>query len=109
MKLPVHTSGRTPYDEAFKREALNLWKTSGRSARDIAKDVGVSPASLYTWAREAHGPSGAATSDHKLVKELQSEVARLRLENEKLKQQREILKKTLGILAEPLRPPAHEP
>lgn len=99
-------SRRPPYDETFKRETLNLWKSSGRPAREIARQVGVSPASLYAWAREAHGalPGGGPLADSKHIQDLETELARLRLENERLKQQREILKKTLGILSEPLRP-----
>lgn len=108
MTLPDHPgqNHRPPYDDAFKREALNLWKTSGRSARAIAKEVGVSAASIYSWAREAQGGSAdhANASEGGSTRHLQAEVARLRLENERLKQQCEILKKTLGILAEPSRP-----
>jgi transposase len=96
---------RGPYDEAFRREALRLWKSGRRSARTVARELGISAASLYSWAHtEKEGLESAAVSPAaKLVPDLQAEVARLRLENEKLRRQREILKKTLAILSEPLK------
>jgi transposase len=96
---------RGPYDEAFRREALRLWKSGRRSARTVARELGISAASLYSWAHtEKEGLDSAAVSaGDKLVPDLQAEVARLRVENEKLRRQREILKKTLAILSEPLK------
>lgn len=105
MSLSVPPEGRVRYDDAFKLEALKRWKTTRRSAGSVAKELGISPATLYTWGREARAngsESAIATSGH-LIRELQNEIARLREENERLRQHREILKKTLAILSEPQR------
>ena len=52
---------RIRYDEAFKAEAVRLWKTSNRAARIVAKELGISAATLYTWGREAR-PNGVLTA-----------------------------------------------
>ena len=80
-------AGATPrqFDEAFKQEAVRLWRTSGRSAEATAQELGISVFNLYKWGRE----------------ELQAEVERLRLELDRMTEQRDILKKAAGILSEP--------
>ena len=96
---------RGPYDDAFRREALRLWKSGRRSARTVARELGISAASLYSWAsseKEASEPPPGSPGA-KLIRDLQAEIAVLRAENEKLRRQREILKKTLAILSEPLK------
>jgi len=42
-------SGATPrqYDEAFKREAVRLWKSSGKAAEKTARELGISVFYLY--------------------------------------------------------------
>ena len=47
------------YDEAFKREAIRLWKSSGRSAETTARDLGISVFQLYDWNRTGQ-PARAA-------------------------------------------------
>ena len=105
MNLPEANEGRVRYDDAFKLEALKRWKTTRRSAGAVAKELGISPATLYTWGREAraNGSDSAVATTGQLIREMQHEIARLREENERLRQHREILKKTLAILSEPQR------
>ena len=96
---------KTSYDKAFKEHAVNLWLGSGKSAREVAAELGVKPDRLYTW-KEALEPAptggkGGAGSRGRNAKELELELARLERENHMLRQQRDILKKTLGILSEP--------
>ena len=57
---------------------------------------------LYRWAhleREANAPSSEPKSKRS-VEALEAEIRRLRAENAKLLEQREVLKKSLGILSE---------
>lgn len=91
---------RHRYDEAFKREAVRLWKSSKRGAEDIARELGISLATLYAWAKaRERGQQGGAAAHG--LRELKLENARLRTENERLRLEREVLKKTLAILSEP--------
>jgi len=86
---------RRKYDPTFKREAVALWQNSGKSAEEIAAQLGIHEKHLYAW--KMAGVTVAAASQA----ELQAENAALRRENELLRQQRDILKKTLGIISEP--------
>jgi len=89
---------RRQYDEAFRRNAVALVESSGRSLKEIATELGVSHWNLRDWTKK-HGrnrPRPAATPA-----EMQQEMARLRRENQRLEARCEVLKKALGILCEP--------
>ena len=86
---------RRKYDRNFKREAVALWLNSGKSAGQIASELGIAENRLYAWRSEFAPATPAQEAD------LANEVQALRRENAALRQQRDILKKTLGILSEP--------
>jgi transposase len=90
------------YTEEYKQEALELWRNSGRSAAKVAAELGIRAPLLYRWARPKRESnlSKAQLSHGRSVEELEAEVRRLRAENAKLLEQREVLKKSLGILSE---------
>jgi len=90
------------YTEEYKQEALELWRNSGRSAAKVAAELGIRAPLLYRWARPKRGPndSKGELSRGRTVEELEAEIRRLRAENAKLLEQREVLKKSLGILSE---------
>lgn len=92
------------FDAEYKREALKLWRASGRSAAKMAAELGIRPELLYKWARVERGPTATeepGRRPRRSLDELEAEVQRLRSENAKLLEQREVLKKSLGILSEP--------
>ncbi len=82
------------YDWEFKRSAIALVK-GGRSMTEVARDLGVSLCSLSRWVRAG---KKVATLDSG-ESEPERELRRLRQENDYLRQQRDILKKALGILS----------
>ncbi len=87
------------YDEAFKREAVEYWLVSGKSGRQIAGDLGFNEQSLKVWKHKfKQRPAGqvAPTLDA-----LQAENRRLQRELRRAQEQRDILKKTLGIISAP--------
>ena len=86
---------RRKFDALFKREAVALWLNSGKAAREIAAELGISQCHLYEW-KHSYGPVEPGSEDQS-----ESELVRLRRENALLRQQRDILKKTLGIISEP--------
>lgn len=97
-------AGVTPrkYDDAFRREAVRLWKSSGRSAELTARDLGISVFQLYDWNRAGQPTRGAGLAVLPESKEsLQAENDRLRTELARITEQRDILKKAAGILSEP--------
>ena len=88
-------SGPKRYDENFKRQAVEHWIKSGQRGTRIAAELGISYPSLNDWKRRYAGSAMPGGAD--LVAEnraLKAELARVR-------EQRDILKKTLGIFAEP--------
>jgi transposase len=104
MKTQLSKPGRTKarYTEEYKREALELWRASGRSAAKVAAELGIRPPLLYRWANLECG-ANVSKSERKpgrSIAELEAEIRRLRAENAKLLEQREVLKKSLGILSE---------
>lgn len=86
---------RRKYDRSFKKEAVALWLNSGKSARQIASELGIPESRLHSW-RSKFGPATPGKEA-----DLENQLLALRRENAELRQQRDILKKTLGILSEP--------
>ena len=93
---------KASYSEQYKREALELWRNSGRSAAKVAAELGIRAPLLYRWAQLERAPKAAPSGPKakRTVEELEAEIRRLRAENAKLLEQREVLKKSLGILSE---------
>jgi transposase-like protein len=86
------------YDEAFKRSAVEHWLASGKKAGVIAAELGVSIWNLRDWKKRfAPAPPARPLT----TAELEAQVRRLQSELLRVSQQRDILKKTLGILADP--------
>jgi transposase len=94
--------GKARYSEEYKQEALELWHASGRSAAKVAAELGIRPPLLYRWAHAERVPKAQKTgrTPKRSLEELEAENRRLRAENAKLLEQREVLKKSLGILSE---------
>ena len=42
---------RASYTDQYKQEALELWRSSGRSAAKVAAELGIRPPLLYRWAQ----------------------------------------------------------
>ncbi len=100
LSKPARSKAR--YTDQYKQEALELWRASGRSAAKVAAELGIRPPLLYRWAHAERVPNASKTGRKptRTVQELEAENRRLRQENAKLLEQREVLKKSLGILSE---------
>lgn len=102
-QLSKPTRSKASYTDEYKQEALELWRASGRSASKVAAELGIRAPLLYRWARHERPPANGSPPGQKRLRnleELEAEIRRLRAENAKLLEQREVLKKSLGILSE---------
>jgi transposase len=52
-------SSRPPYSPEFRRQAVELLRSSGQSIPRIADELGVSPQSLRNWVKQTQLDSGA--------------------------------------------------
>jgi transposase-like protein len=96
---------RRKFDETFKGEAVNHWLASGKSAEVIAQELGINSNRLYAWKQrfapaDAGGRAAAGAKPGSLA-DLQTQLDDALREVRHLREQRDILKKTLGILSEP--------
>ncbi len=93
-----------PYPPEFRREAVQLVQTSGRSRNAIARDLGISTETLRQWVKQADIDAGVRHDG--LTREETEEVRRLRREIKTLREEREILLKAAAFFANAQRAPA---
>ena len=79
------------YDLEFKQGAISLVLESGLSTAKTAKDLGVGKSTLEKWIRAYHERS---QDPNALSETERAELKRLRKENQMLRIERELLKKT---------------
>jgi transposase len=90
------------YTEEFKLEALELLKTSGKSAAQIERDLGITKGLLMKWRdryqmKPAQGEMKLVPSD---LAAAQAEVRQLRRQLAVAEQERDILKKAVSIFSQ---------
>jgi transposase-like protein len=100
MKVRVSRRGikKRRFTPEFKTDAVKLVQQGERSIREVASSLGVSYAALARWVGQAetdagNGPPGALTTDER------AELQQLRRELERVKMEREILKKAAAFFA----------
>jgi len=85
--------------EAFKREAVRLLENRGeRTVADIAASLGVAENLLHAWKRKL-GSAAEQVRKERGGETPEEELKRLRRENAQLKQERDVLKKSVAVFA----------
>jgi transposase len=93
-------SERTRFSREFKKEAVELLNKSGKTSLEIANDLGINRDNLLRWKREFEAEE-RNTGTVNIAPEDSEEIKRLKKEMLILKQERDILKKALGIFSKP--------
>ena len=78
---------RARYTEQYKQEALELWRASGRSAAEVATELGIRPPLLYRWARleRIANTFKQTPKPERSLEALEAEIRRLRGERQALR------------------------
>jgi transposase len=88
--------GPRKFSDEFRREAVRLASDPKRSVKDLGAELGVSETTLRNWLRTVP-PEKPTTAGR--VLSLEEQVRRLTKENERLREEREILKKATAFFA----------
>ena len=89
----VHKPKRR-FTSEFKAHAVELVKVSGKSATEIAKDLGISTAALCRWVGKAERVAADPIGESE-----REELKRLRREVDTLRMERDFLKKAAAFFA----------
>jgi transposase len=98
------TTKRKRFSAEFKRQAVELLESGGRSGTEVARELGIRQNQLYKWREEIKKKGDAAftKSSGRPKKNEQSELSRLKQENERLREENTILKKAATYFAKEL-------
>ena len=94
---------RQKFTSEFKLEALRLMESSGKPAADLARELGVRRNQLYKWKEQLDRRGTQAFRGAGTRPEISDEVGRLKRELEKVKEERDILKKAAAYFAKELK------
>ena len=88
------------YDKEFKMEAVRLASEPDNTQAQIERDLGISQGVISRWKRELKLDGEDAFPGKGRLKSQDEEFRRLKRENERLRRERDILKKAVAIFSE---------
>jgi transposase len=89
---------RRTYTDEQRAQAVKIWRQSGKSIAEVARDLDLTKTSLAQWARQEEIDAGPANTGP-LTSDERDELQRLRRENRQLQMEREFLKKAAAFFA----------
>ena len=90
---PGQKRKRRKHSEEFKQEAVKLLSEQQLSLAEAARNLGIHPNLLRSWKRRKQTENEDLTEDERM------EMARLRVENRRLRMERDLLKKAAAFFA----------
>lgn len=92
-------SKRRRFTREFKIETVRLLTGSDQPISEVAEDLEIHPNTLYKWVRQyGENPEDAFPGKGKQAPDA-AEFSRLRRENQRLRMERDILKKAMAIFS----------
>jgi transposase len=91
--------GSKKYDKEFKLEAIRLASEPGNTASKIEKDLGIGQGVICRWKRQFRDEGEQAFPGKGHLKPDDEVVRKLKRDNERLRRERDILKKALAIFS----------
>lgn len=88
---------RRRYTDEFKRDAVRLVTDQGYSLAEASRNLGVHPNLLRSWKTKL--TAAAVEYEAGLTEDERMELATLRVENKRLRMERDILKKATAFFA----------
>jgi len=88
------------YPSEFKESSVKLELESDQPMAQTARDLGVNPNTLYGWVSQYSESSSSQSSTLRTDEHLYDELKRLKKENARLKEERDILKKAAAYFAQ---------
>jgi transposase len=92
-------TGQKTFTKEFKLEAVQLVQSSHKSQAQIARDLGIADSTLSHWCQQLAEHGGAAFPGSGHLPPLEEENRQLKREVEVLRQERDVLKKAIGIFS----------
>jgi transposase-like protein len=86
--------GRRKFSNEFKRDAVEIVRSSDRSIAVVARELGLSDTSLGNWVRQDRIDRGEREG---LTTGQQAELSELRKDNARLRMERELLKRAVAF------------
>ena len=87
------------YDKEFKIEAVQLASEPGNTQAKIERDLGIGQGVISRWKRELKADGEHAFPGKGHLKPPDEELRRLKRDNERLRRERDILKKAVAIFS----------
>jgi transposase len=94
----VLVAGKSKYPEQFRRDAVDLVRSSDRPVRQIARELGVNHETLRAWVAAAEPAAGRSGPDELTVSE-RDELRRLRKQVAELELEKQILRRAAAYFA----------
>jgi len=92
---------RKRYTKEFKLEAVRMLEAGDRSGQQIEQDLGIGSGQVYKWRKELSASGQRAFPGNGTPRD--EELTRLRKENARLREERDILRKAVAIFSKPPR------
>jgi transposase len=90
---------RRTFTPEYKLEAVEMLSSGGRSLSSVARDLDLDPKLLRRWREELKQEGAGAFPGKGYLRPEEAELKRLHGEIERLREEREILKKALAIFS----------